>query len=86
MFHRAIDTGRLMGVPGTGTEPRNSRRTVPGTPTADGNFVALDGDGQGAVTLNFSCGDCHRNKSANWIAGHAKNFHQRGTKSRHNHK
>jgi hypothetical protein len=48
--------------------------------TADGGAVLLDDDGQGAVTLNFACGDCHRDKSSNWLAGKAKNFHQRGTK------
>ena len=48
--------------------------------TVDGGAVLLDEDGQGAVTLNFACGDCHPDKGTNWLAGKAKNFHQRGTK------
>jgi hypothetical protein len=45
--------------------------------TADGNFVQLDGRGQGAVTLDFACRDCHADKNPNWLAGQAKNFHKR---------
>ncbi len=45
--------------------------------TDDGNFVLLDGDGQGAVTLDFACQGCHRDKSFGWIAGQAKKFHLR---------
>ncbi len=45
--------------------------------TDDGNFVLLDDVGRGAVTLDFACGECHRDKNPNWLAGKAKKFHQR---------
>jgi hypothetical protein len=48
--------------------------------TDDGKFVLLDGRGQGAVTLDFACRQCHTDKDSGWIAGKAKNFHQRGSK------
>jgi len=50
--------------------------------TEDGKFVLLDGDGQGAVTLGFSCVQCHTDKSFSWVEGKAKNFHQRGANYR----
>jgi len=45
--------------------------------TADGKFVALDDEGQGALNLDFACRSCHPDKAQNWLAGKAKNFHQR---------
>jgi hypothetical protein len=45
--------------------------------TDDGSFVLLDSRGQGAVTLDFACRECHRDKNFNWLAGKAKKFHQR---------
>ena len=47
--------------------------------TEDGAFVQLDADGQGAADLNFACAVCHTDKGMGWIAGKAKNFHQKGT-------
>jgi hypothetical protein len=46
--------------------------------TDDGNFVLLDDQGQGAVTLDFACRQCHTDEGSGWLAGKAKNFHQRG--------
>jgi hypothetical protein len=49
--------------------------------TDDGKFVLLDDRGQGAVTLDFACKQCHTDEGTGWIAGRAKNFHQRGSKA-----
>ena len=46
--------------------------------TPDGGSVLLDSEGQGAVTLDFACMDCHPDKHMNWLAKNAKNFHQQG--------
>jgi hypothetical protein len=46
--------------------------------TDDGAFVLLDNQGQGAVTLDFACRQCHTEEGTGWLAGKAKNFHQRG--------
>jgi hypothetical protein len=46
--------------------------------TDDGKFVLLNRQGQGAVTLDFACTQCHTDEDSGWLAGKAKNFHQRG--------
>jgi hypothetical protein len=43
--------------------------------TEDGGFVALDGDGKAAVTLDFACQRCHETASLAELAKYAKNFH-----------
>ncbi len=43
--------------------------------TEGGGFVLLDAEGQGAVTLDFACMDCHPNRNMNWLAKNAKDFH-----------
>lgn len=43
--------------------------------TGDGKFVALDSQGQGAVTLDYACKDCHPDKSDIWLRNYAENFH-----------
>ncbi len=43
--------------------------------TPDGNFVALDGAGKGAATLDFVCQRCHQTADINELAKFAKNFH-----------
>jgi hypothetical protein len=43
--------------------------------TEDGGFVALDGEGQAAVTLDFSCLACHKTQSLEWAEVYADDFH-----------
>ena len=43
--------------------------------TEAGDFVALDGDGKGAVTLDFACKRCHETAAMGELAKFAKNFH-----------
>lgn len=43
--------------------------------TPDGNFVALNGNHKGAVTLDFVCQRCHQDTPVAELAKFAKNFH-----------
>lgn len=43
--------------------------------TEAGDFVALDGEGQAAVTLDFACKRCHETTEMDELARFAKNFH-----------
>jgi hypothetical protein len=49
--------------------------------TPDGAFVQLDGDGQGAVNVNFACRSCHTDKVGpkgnKWLAKKAMDFHMK---------
>lgn len=45
--------------------------------TEDGAFVKLDENGQGAVTIDFACMNCHRGVDPEALAREAENFHQR---------
>jgi type IX secretion system substrate protein/cytochrome c554/c'-like protein len=44
----------------------------------DGAFVALDGDGRAAVTLDFACLSCHQNQTVEWASSYAKEIHTKG--------
>jgi hypothetical protein len=44
--------------------------------TEDGKFVALDGDGKAAVTLDFACQRCHETASLEELAKFAEDFHE----------
>ena len=45
--------------------------------TGDGSLVALDGQGTGAVTLDFACLNCHQGEGEDlvWAAENAAEFH-----------
>ena len=43
--------------------------------TEDGTYVALDDDGQAAVTLDFACQRCHATAKLDELSRHAMNFH-----------
>jgi len=43
--------------------------------TPEGDYVALDGEGQAAVTLDFACQRCHETAELPELARFAKNFH-----------
>jgi hypothetical protein len=43
--------------------------------TPDGAFVLLDEDGEGAVTLDYACKQCHQYSSTETLAKYAENFH-----------
>jgi len=43
--------------------------------TAAGDFVALDGDGKAAVTMDFACQRCHETAELTELSRFAKNFH-----------
>lgn len=43
--------------------------------TEAGDFVALDGEGKAAVTLDFACKRCHETAEMTELAKFAKNFH-----------
>ncbi len=43
--------------------------------TEDGGFVALDGDGKGAVTMDFACQRCHETATLDELGKFAKDFH-----------
>jgi len=44
----------------------------------DGSTVALDGEGHGSVTLDFSCLGCHTDKTVTWAANYAPVLHTSG--------
>jgi hypothetical protein len=46
--------------------------------TGDGSAVLLDGDGLGAVTLDFTCLRCHTSETVAWAAPFADNIHTEG--------
>jgi hypothetical protein len=43
--------------------------------TAGGDFVALDGEGEAGVTLDFACKRCHETTEMDELARFARNFH-----------
>ena len=43
--------------------------------TPEGDYVALDDEGKGAVTLDFACKSCHETTELPELARFAKNFH-----------
>jgi hypothetical protein len=43
--------------------------------TEDGGFVALDGEGRAAVTLDFTCLSCHQTENLDWAEIYADDFH-----------
>ena len=47
--------------------------------TEDGKYVALDDDGDAAVTLDFACQRCHATAELTELSNHAKNFHGKDT-------
>ena len=44
--------------------------------SADGKTVRLDNDGHGAVTLDFACLKCHKDKTVEWASNYAKDIHE----------
>ena len=45
----------------------------------DGSQVALDGDGNAAVTMDFACQRCHLTAELTELSKHAKNIHGKDT-------
>ena len=44
----------------------------------EGAYVALDENGQAAVTLDFACLQCHTKRDVEWAAGFADDIHENG--------
>ncbi|NIM70631.1 MAG: hypothetical protein GTN86_08405 [Xanthomonadales bacterium] len=43
--------------------------------SGNGSQVNLDGNGKGAVNVEFACKSCHGNRSTSWLATNAEGFH-----------
>ncbi len=51
---------------------------VPRDSMFSGDFVRLDGDGLAAVTMDFSCLQCHTTQTVSWAALFAEDIHTNG--------